>query len=512
MNFLVNILKIIIVLALIAVAGVFIAMGAMVLFPSFSLFGIHYVSGDSQKTAYYYDITDTENGLASKWASVDTVLIETDGWNVNISTDVDYTEKGFDIWVSRSYRGFATNPVSTAEFSGYKFEERAEGTYMYVYMTEPTGLISKSDAVVDVRVGANVLAGKKLEIKTNSGIVTVGESVTDRSTTLNIKDLAINSTNGLVKIRDVNVIDNLVVEKESGEVKVSTDLTCDVNLDIKSGYGNAEFLSIGSDLSENSLVINKMFNSGIYFDDIYGDLLITADGGYVKGNKVNNSVLVNAKTCKLILNEVGGMTSFTNSEGSLEVKKALGGVTAQITNGNGSINIEELKGTTTSKLETRNGEIKVQNVYCDVNVKSVSGKINLTNATDELVNFVIESNDSEVVLNDVNGSVKFTTLNKGKARVSATYVNLLGENKFITQTGVIDVKFTNANHKFLFKEWQTANKVNIKLSNLEEYDSNNSLTDERYKSGVKIGGYTGTENNLSLISVSGAINVNYVQS
>jgi len=71
-------------------------------------------------------------------------------------------------------------------------EERAEGTYMYVYMTEPTGLISKSDAVVDVRVGANVLAGKKSEIKTNSGIVTVGESVTDRSTTLNIKDLCYN--------------------------------------------------------------------------------------------------------------------------------------------------------------------------------------------------------------------------------------------------------------------------------------------------------------------------------
>ena len=515
MNVFVSILKILIIILAIGVAAVVLLMGAMVIFPGFSLFGIHYVSGDSRSMGYYYDVTATDaDGVnnVEQWAAVDKVLIVTDSWDISLravtENDTPYNEVGIETIVRRNYRGFATNDVSTAEFSGYTFEERSDGYYMIMTMTEPTGFISKTNASVSVLLNSSLLADKDLIIQTNGGKVTLGNKVEEGSVTTSIENLEINSSGGEVDLRDVTISNMLTVNKKSGNLYVTKDLNCGVELNIASGYGRAEFLNIGTESSSKDLIIQNLYNSTILFDTIYGNFSLDGSGGYVVGDCVQGAVLVNAQTCDVRITDVNGVIDFTNRDGSLTVKNANSNVFTTITNGDGSVNITNLLAE--SNIATDSGAVNIEQVNSNISVKSNSGRIQLTNAEGRQINYVIEATDSEVILNDVNGSVNFNTLNRGRASIKVTYQALIGSNNFVTQSGAIDITFIPANYAFLLQGWSTANSVSFKLSNFEEYTINNNLDREDYANGIAIGGYnpaTDGEKTLTLISNTGAIKV-----
>ena len=511
MNVFVSFLKFIIILLALAVCVGLVLIGSMVIFPSFSLFGLHYVSGDTRTVGYYYDLTGSmegsENNL-TQWNEVDKVLIQTENWDVSVRAatedDTLRTDNSIDTIVRRNYRGFATNEVSTAELSGYTFEQRADGYYMIVSMTEPTGLISRTNTSVRMMLDSNLLADKDLIIETNGGSVTIGNTPSDDSVTTNIGSLTINSQNGYVELNDITVADSIIINKESGNLDVNKDLSCDMSLSISSGFGRADFNNVGSASNPNDLIINGLCNSTINFNTVYGNLMIEGNGGYVIGTDVEGVLYVDAETCDVRVNEVNGMISFSNNDGSLTVEDANDSVVANIS-GNGSIDIENLIGK--SILTTGSGNIAVNNVNADISVKSNSGRIELTNAQNRQINYIIETTDSEVILNDINGAVNFNVVNKGQARVNVIYQELKGENTFVTHSGAVEITFKKPNYAFLLKDWQTSNSVSFKLSNFEEYSVNNSADNETYKSGVNIGGYTGQSDALSISSVSGNISV-----
>lgn len=505
MNFLANLLKILIILVIVAVVAVIIMMGAMVLFPSFSLFGIHYVNGDSKNILYYYDVTHADN--VAEWASVDTLYVETGNWDVYVySNEVAkdlHTEQGIDIKVTRNYIGFASNSVGEAKLSKYTYEERKDGNYLCVYMTEPTGWLSRFDSSLYVYLDEEMMADKQLMIKTNGGKVVLGEAIKGGSHQLTLESVKIDCGGGQAYIQNVEILDSLVVEKDSGNLNVAKNLNCDVSISIPNGLGNAYLKNVGTETEPKDLVIENTNNSGIYFDTVYGNLLVKANSGLVKGNLVTETIVMDAESCNLELGEVMGNVFFDNVNGSLKLNKA-NEVVCSIT-GKGGANIAELHGT--SMFDCANGAVTVGKVYKDIFVNTINGNIDLVNEDSSKVNYVLESENGAVSVKNVRGSVKFNTINSGKAKFYASYWELIGANSVNTFSGEINIDMLDAGYGFMLADWQTGSSVYFKLSRFEEFGVKDSSENDAYKNGVKIGGYAGTTDALSIISNVGALRV-----
>ena len=505
MNFFANLLKILIIVVLIAAAAVIILMGAMVIFPSFSIFGIHYVSGDSKSTVYYYNINHQDN--VAEWANVDTFYVETNNWDVYVYSNTNFkdahTDNGIDIKVMRNYMGFSNNEVTTAQLSKYMFEERKDGNYLSVYMSEPTGWISKIDSSIYVYLDEDTLKDKNFVIKTNGGKVVLGEAVSNSSHCLNFNSVTLNLGGGLAYIQDVNIADSLIVNKQSGNLSVTKDLTCDVEIDITSGLGNAYLKNIGSETQSNDFVIDNMLNSGIYFDTIYGNALIKANAGLIKGNMITNTVVLEGQNCSLDVGEIGGNLFFDNVDGSISVDKA-NEVVASIT-GNGGVNIDYLYGE--SMFDSVNGSVNISNVYKDIFVNTVNGNIDLNNVEGYTVNYVVESTNGSASIKNIRGTLNFSTNNSGRASLYASYWELKGTNSISTYSGSINIDMLDAGYGFMLSDWSTTNSVYFKLSRFEDFETKDSSSVDKYKDGVRIGGYSGSTDLLSVRSHLGSLRV-----
>lgn len=504
MNFLANLLKILIILVLFAVAACIVLMGAMVLFPSFSIFGIHYVTGDSKSIIYYYNVEHEKN--IDEWASVDTFYIETDGWDVYVYSNVGvkdaHTENGIDIRVNRNYAGFASNSVGEAVLSKYEFKKNKDGNYLSVKMTEPTGWLSKFDTSLYVYLDDDTLVDKTLSIKTNGGKVVLGESLS-KGNPINVNKVIVNSGGNNAYVQNINIADSLTINKASGDINIYKNLKCDANLSITNSWGNINLNNIGTESDKKSLIIEHIHNAGVNFGTIYGDLLVNGNMGTVKGKTVTDTVVVDAENCSMTLEESKEDLFFNNKNGSLSVNKAnvvIAGVTDR-----GSVSIKELFGN--SLINTYHGNVTVEKVYTDISVGTVNGNIDLTNAKDANVNFLIESTNGYANIKNIRGSLKFNTNDKGNASIDASFWELKGENVINTFSGKINIDMLDAGYGFMLKDWYTTNTVFIKLSRFEEFEIKDSLGNDDYKFGVKIGGYSGSTDTLSVTTNVGALRV-----
>ncbi len=505
MNVFTNILKILIVLLALGLVGCILMLAVMVLFPGVSLFGIHFISGDNKIVYSYYDVTDSAN--FAEWSKVDVVVINTDSWNVRVysvnSTKENRTSNGIDARLSRNYSGFSQNDVTEATISEFTFEEKSGVNYMTISTVEPSGWFSRFDCTLSIYLGENTMQDKKLLITTNSGNVILGEEMTDRNTNLNFKEVEIVANSGTSTVDKVSVTDTLKITKGSGDINVKTPLLCDVQVAIKSGLGNISLNTIGSESVKKSLVIDELHNCGVYFGDIFGDMIVNANTGVVKGDKITGTVVFDGINCKLIVNEVNKNLFFNNKDGSLYVDTA-NVVIANVT-GKGGVKIVNLNGK--SVLETANGDVNVESVSANLNVSTINGNITLNNGENKTINYVVESTNGAVSIKNVNGSVRFTTNNNGRASYSGSFEKLVGENVIKTYSGEINIDMLNAGYGFLLKDWSTKSSVYFKLSALEEFSVKNSADDDNYKDGVRIGGYTGTTDTLSISSNAGKLRV-----
>lgn len=505
MNFLANFLKIIIVLLVLAVAAVVILMGAMVLFPTFSVFGIHYVSGDDQTLYCYYDVAHEDN--VAQWQSVDTFAIVTNSWDVyvfsNQVTKLAHTEHGIDAILTRKYSGFANNDVASAALTKYVYETKKDGEHLTISTIEPTGWFSRSDCALYVYVDVDTLADKKLSIQTQSGKVVVGEEITNRSHTLRIDSVDVSAGSSNTFVNDVQISDYLAIHKSAGNININPALGCDVQLGIDSGLGNVYVNTIGSESNKRSLVIDDLCNNGVTIADIYGDMMVSATTGVIKGGSVSGTVVFEGVNCSLSLNSVGQKLFFNSVDGSLSVQNAAS-VNAQIT-GSGAVNISNL--TQKSTIETAGGRIVVDAVSADLTATSTNGDITLGNKSGATVNYIVKSTNGSVKITNICGSVHFDTTADGKAQFYGSYSQLIGTNEIKTVSGEIKIDMLDASYGFLLQSWYTTTSVYFKLSGFEEFSTLSSADDPSYSSGVRIGGYGGSGDTLAITSRVGKLRV-----
>ncbi len=503
MNVFVNILKILIIIVFIGIAVVLVAFGALVLFPGFSLFGLHYITGDSKVVGLEYDLkTNSE-----EWQTVDTVWIKTNAWDIEVhpktaQEDNIYLEDCLNVRWSHLYNGFVYGEVQEPSLSEPTVVTVGNDNRLLFEVKEPDGgWLSKTDTLIKLYYDANDFAGKNLLIETKSGQVTVGNDID-----FTVGDLTINSDNGFVKVNQISLNGDATISKYSGDIDVNVDLPTNVMIDVSSGYGKINLQNVGTSTTALVLGFNeKIKNSNIQIGNVYGALDIKADGGLLRGGNVDGTFSANVSSCDVYLGNVGKNVTFNSVDGLLELNKTSGKVTVNST-GNGRVKIAE--SASDIDITTRSGEIAVGSANGNVTAVSQYGNINISGANNQIT-YNVKNRDGNTVLDKVKGSVVFGITNQGRGSVTINYANtnatdindgLFGENIVSTETGAVNIT-VNTNERFYFKKWSTNNNVNIELSALHS-------TDKVNETGGGVNGASATDsNNLTVTSVTGAISV-----
>ncbi len=498
MNVFVNILKILIILVAIAVAVVVIMCAALVLFPGFSIFGLHYISGDNKPIGKEYNLVDN----SAEWETVSTIWVKTNTWNIDIHP---VTSGESEIFVNncinarwtRLYNGFVFGEVKEPTFEGAKIVTVDGETRLLFEVAEPDGgWLSKNNTKLTILYDNNVFANKNLLIETNTGVIELGNDINFAT-----QKLTINSEKGAVTINKITAQNDLEIAKSTGDITVNCDINQNVKIDINSGYGRINMQNAGAIDKAVVLGFDKPLNNvNVQFGDVTGDLEIKANGGLVRGGNVSGSLNVDVKSCDIYLENINGVSNYLGVDGIFKASKLNGVFDANIT-GNGRVELGETNGKST--IKTNNGEIKIESAKADVDATSQGGNINITGANNK-INLYIKNRNGNTVLDKIKGTVNFAITDKGRGAVTVNYANevgaIVGENVITTETGTIAINLNSAD-KFFYKKWSTNNKVNIELSGCRSTDKENTT-------GSPVNGAESTDtNNLTTTSVAGAINV-----
>ncbi len=521
MNVFVNILKILLILVAIVIGVGLILLAALVIFPGFSLFGLHYVSGDTQKVGDYINLGEASDNFPSQineWNKTTTISINTLSWDIELcpvtkANDNYYLADSITALWTREYNGFVVGEVAEPEFTGGEFIENSDGTLtLYYEVREPDGgWISKVNTELLILFNPDDFAGKDIVINTRSGNVKLGDSLRYEtregdtkekvSTSFTSGDLNITNLTGSITICDVDVSGEVTVDKDSGDFVTQVDLTNNVFVDIDKGFGTITLQDVGTRVGYTGLILEQINNANITFGRVKGDLSLRGTGGLIRGETVDGIMSIRGGNCDVILEEVAGRIDWESTDGSLDLGSAGGDVVAKCT-GSGRITIDTVAGDV--GIETNGGAITLAETRGDVILDTNNGEINVT-GTQTIASYTVTSRGGKTTLDNIHGTVNFTAKENGNASLALNYVELVGENTINTQTGDINIK-VGSKTSFYLSNWSTNNSVNIDVSGCRS--SNSKMENTEYAGGVAIN--TGNiDDNLTLVSISGRISLTH---
>ena len=520
MNVFVNILKILIILVAIVIGVALLLLAALVLFPGFSLFGLHYISGDGKTVGHYINLDSTaEENYVQEWNNTNTVSIITTDWDIEVrpvdkNSENNYMVDTITALFTHRYNGFVYGDVNEPSLKTPRFVEQTDGSYTLVYeVAEPGGgWLSKTDTKLVILFDPEDFVGKNLDIQTRSGIVKIGnnlryEQTDDSSNSKKVSvdftsgDISVSDESGAVTIGDVNVNGEVRVDKNSGDFTSQVNLNENVFIDISGGFGKISLKNVGTSAGETGLILQEIHNSNITFDTVKGDLSFIGSGGLIRGENVEGTLSVDGGNCDVILTKVDGIINWNSTDGSLELKAASSNVLANCS-GSGQINIESILGN--ANISTNSGAINLPDTKANVTAKSNGGAITI-NGSNNTATYDVSSRSGRVTLSNVCGNVIFNATDNGNASLDVSYISLQGENVLNSQTGEIKVT-VGSKMPFFLEGWSTNNSVNIDISACRSNASKSA--DTEFANGVAINGGS-VSNSLLITSISGSISIGH---
>ena len=508
-----QILKYLLVIVIILFAICIILAGAMVMIPSFSLFGIHYLG---EGGLYKYQIentqaTETEPATYGYTEFVDSeaLQINTEGYDVYIRTLVKNEtamENAIRINVSNYLTGFAWGDVERPQTTwGSKF---INGVKTYVItVEEPTGWLYHSKTFVELIVNSNDLVSKNLEINTNGGSVYlgVGDTTGEDGSVLNLKNLTLNGAGNECFLNYINVNEKIDINKTAGNIKSLLDINCPTEIDVWGGIGKIEIPNIGNKDSNQTLKI-KATNSEIRFNDLYGDFELVAQGGYLVANEISRSVNINCESCQIKIAKVGTQLNISvNSDSSSSANSIVNigyiGDNAYVKGGDSTVKLGEVIGKVS--VETNKGKIIVENARKSVYAKSIYGEVNI-NWVDNLIynsenasdfETVVEVKYSSVNITNIIGKLTMNIIDSGNAKINAEFNAVNGKSVINTNAG--DITLSLPLKEYVLK-WNSNRNSDISLGSIVTND----------KVGVaNILSASSEENSVQASSINGLITI-----
>lgn len=469
MGFFGTIMKIIMIIVVAALTICVILGAILMIFPTVSIFGLHYVSSSYGEEQAEY-LRTTEN--SQMWEDADSIRIETGGYDIVVrvketgQNGETYQDGTYASVVNSSYKGFvwggdAYKPTYSSSISENKYLEENGNNVFYVRMAEPGGFLIRSQTLLTLIVESGTFENKNLEINTKGGSVTIGGDVNLSEKQIRLKNLDINAGTGKVSLQNITVSDTLNISKYSGDVVAQTNLTANTELSIVGGYGIIDLKDVGQISSESKLKITTT-NTHTTIGKIYGDFEFKADGGLLETGEITKDVDLDVKSCDCRLGNLNSTLNVVGGDGYLKIPKVAGNVT--ITMNNGETTIFETNGEVV--FESQKGSLTLSKAQKSVTATTVYGNID-----------IVCDGVFPLDINNKHGSTKFvnakdivninasnTIDNKGTGNITGTFAEINGESSIFGYAG--NVEITVPQNEWLLSWRNVSGKVDIKLGSL----------------------------------------------
>ncbi len=458
-----NIFKYLIVILLIALGLCVILAGVMVLFPGFTLFGLHYISlSQDSKLAF-----ELEYSASAEWKETSTVKVITKGYSVVVrplktsGKDAEaslITPEGnpiMRVMVTSSVTGFAWGEIRNFSFTREFIEENGE-TILKMEMQEPDGWLYHSNALIEIVVSKDDLKDINFEFISNSGsaylgaVVEAEEAYDKLSATQKEFDAATKAVEDAQKKLDQAVsttaikqaqkeLDSAIKKQQNLQEDLdkatsdyndakATDIEKEINInsiDISNGSGqvklrNANFnrnvniektsgdVEASKDLNCNVKIeivggLGKIFLNNIGSENNKVSLNINATNSEMRWDNLYGALTINAQGGYLNIGDVSESVYIRSESCSVNIDKI--GTTLYTNNGNGYVRIDEVNGVGT--VITNNGEVSIGKTLDRIRVETNQGRITLN---DVYKTVAVDTNSGQVLLN-WNAELSYNSLN-----------------------------------------------------------------------------------------------------
>lgn len=484
-----GVLRYALVVLIIALGVAIILAGAMVLIPSFYLFGIHYIG---QGNIVNYEVNNEAEQAEltyNAFLESDALVINSAGYDVTIrtlrenelplGTTASSPATSFRFSVANYLTGFAWGDVKMP-YTAYG-QTMLDGNLVYkIDIVEPDGWLYHSQTLIEMVIDENVLKTKQLIINGTGGDVIIGsefvkEDEVVKSKMLNLNNLNIDKKKGSILFNYTDFVSSslgqptITINKTEGQVSFTRDLKSELNVTIEGGFGKILMQDVMSASGgDGQFVKINATNSEIRFGTIHGDLDLKCKGGYVKGEHVTGSVDVKCTSCDVEIDNVDDYFTFESKEGSAKIGKV--GKYSEILTTTGAVTLNETLGTV--KVETEKGNITLGRINKSVEAKSLYGVINIT-WSDELSYNSVHAADYETVVKSKYGSVSATNIigkvvmqaiEQGTAAFTATFLQVNDKSSIETNAGAVTLTLPVNSPYFL--SW-----TSVVNSDIREYGS-----------------------------------------
>lgn len=353
--------------------------GYLFLFPSKSIFSIHYVDYDSKCTNNYYI---TENVVSDVF-----INCESYDFNVNFSN-----KKEVKSTIISNTNGLAL----TTKNVGTEIVEKDKK--IYINISQIKGLLFINENRVEITIPKSIIDEKtNIEINSKKSDIKIDGNIKN----LKINSLLINNEKGKVEVDDVD-IQNLNVKTNNGYIYLGENTVIHNNVKLNVGSGKV-YLNEVNNLIQN-VKIDRLSGGKIFLNKALNFEYCYDGSGKVFADSLTNSKISTRRT-------------------DFEIRSAID-VFNYSSSGNSNLSIDNLL--CKSSISANSGEIYVKNVISDVKLyskranlvlKNIDGDVNI-----EAVSCNIDLQFKEDVKNNLKLSLKSGNLNV--SGVSTTELNL----------------------------------------------------------------------------------------
>lgn len=452
--------RILAIIVFIVLGVLILGMGILIIFPNFSIFGYHYIHlDDQQRTSLDVSSQDFLDADIVRFETgrFDIYLLETDE-NLLFTDNSD-----INVLANRELTGFVRGDVEEPVLQIPRFVVEDGKSVAIIQMSEPDGLIFNRGMTFSVYVNTNLLASKDVEVVSRGGSVFVGNKCTfsdDNQTNLTspvtkFGSLSVTADAGAVYLRSCEVVRDITVTKKSGDFVSYINLPNNVTASISDGLGNITLRNVGTSGGIKELYLDDVENSHITFNNIYGNLTVSAGGGILQGKAVYGELDIASNSCNIELDTVSEGLTVKGKDGAINIKNVLGEV--NINNGNGSIelgNAEDI-----IYIATHSGNVTLPNLRTNAKVITHNGKINI-DCTSQC-DLVVRSHSGITRVDNLFGAIDYAVLDKGTATLDVTFNTIAGISKIYTESGYVFVSIPITTDSYL--SWSTAKSANVQV-------------------------------------------------
>lgn len=464
---------------LLLILGLFMV-GVLYLFfvPGSSLFNITYVSLNVQgvSNAYHRDI-------------VQTITIQNRDFPINI---VDASSDNVSIRVYSNSLGFALVDNSTIAISS-----NIEDGNLTFTVTEPYGLTSKGDSVIELRIPEN--------FSSNLRIINRNSTITLNKDDYSVEDLYYQGYSGQLNITSGSISGNIDLELNRSDFTLGENVTTNNN-NVTINVNDGSFNASNADLGE---VVIESNTRGVFYIgecDRLAESIATA-GGRIQAGTVG-SINVRTSDTNLTINTLtyGGTIELTMG-GNIEI-----GTTNALTDliaNTGNILVHNAQERLLA--ETQDGSITVNNALYTVTATTTYGDIQV-NFSEEAGHYLetgaraleATTDNGRIVANGVENII-ITINDNGRAEINMS--DVLGVSSVTGGTGSVNIVINQSSKYNLTTRSETGN-VSVDLMQVDVTVGNIGYTTrEETTTGVNLANGETTTNSLVVTTISGNLTI-----